>query len=131
MGASNFKMIKGLEYIYILSDEDLYAQDDEGKIDYALREDDYLAEIKASLKEFNTFMQYHTLSLLDGYYEGLQVDLKEFLTIDNFDVSNYDLMRDRALAVYLMELLALRHSFKKIKLVASFSNGEAFYEYAK
>jgi hypothetical protein len=76
-------------------------------------------------------MQYHSLKLLDGYYEGLQVDLKEYLTIDNFDISNYDLMRDRALAVYLMELLALRHNFKKIKRVASFSNGETIYEYAK
>jgi hypothetical protein len=131
MATANFKMIKGLEYIYVLSDDDLYAQDEEGKIDYDLREDDYLAEIKASLKDFNTFMQYHSLSLLDGYYEGLQVDLKEFLTIDNFDISEYDLMRDRALAVYLMELLALRHSFKKIKLVSQASNGEAFYEYAK
>ena len=131
MGASNFKMIKGLEYIYVLRDEDLYAQDDEGKIDYDLREDDFIAEIKASLKDFNSFMQYHSLSLLDGYYEGLQVDIKEFLTIDNFDISDYDLMRDRALAVYLMELLALRHNFKKIKRVASFSNGETIYEYAK
>jgi hypothetical protein len=131
MGASNFKMIKGLEYIYVLRDEDLYAQDEEGKIDYDLREDDFIAEIKASLKDFNSFMQYHSLSLLDGYYEGLQVDIKEFLTIDNFDISDYDLMRDRALAVYLMELLALRHNFKKIKRVASFSNGETIYEYAK
>ena len=131
MATANFKMIKGLEYIYVLRDEDLYAQDEEGKIDYDLREDDFIAEIKASLKDFNSFMQYHSLSLLDGYYEGLQVDLKEFLTIDNFDISKYDLTRDRALAVYLMELLALRHSFKKIKLVAQASNGEAFYEYAK
>jgi hypothetical protein len=131
MGASNFKMIEGLDYIYVLRDEDLYAQDDEGKIDYDLREDDFIAEIKASLKDFNSFMQYHSLKLLDGYYEGLQVDLKEYLTIDNFDISNYDLMRDRALAVYLMELLALRHNFKKIKRVASFSNGETIYEYAK
>jgi hypothetical protein len=131
MGASNFKMIEGLDYIYILRDEDLYAQDEEGKIDYDLREDDFLEEIKASLKDFNTFMQYHSLSLLDGYYEGLQVDLKEFLTIDNFNISDYELMRDRALAVYLMELLALRHNFKKIKRVASFSNGESIYEYAK
>jgi hypothetical protein len=131
MGASNFKMINGLDYIYVLRDEDLYAQDEEGKIDYDLREDDFIAEIKASLKDFNSFMQYHSLSLLDGYYEGLQVDLKEYLTIDNFDISDYDLMRDRALAVYLMELLALRHNFKKIKRVASFSNGETIYEYAK
>jgi hypothetical protein len=131
MATANFKMIKGLEYIYVLRDEDLYAQDEEGKIDYDLLEEVYLREIKASIKEFNTFMQYHSLSLLDGYYEGLQVDLKEFLTIDNFDISKYDLTRDRALAVYLMELLALRHSFKKIKLVAQASNGEAFYEYAK
>lgn len=131
MGASNFKMIEGLDYIYVLRDEDLYAQDEDGKIDYDLREDDFINEIKASLKDFNSFMQYHSLSLLDGYYEGLQVDLKEYLTIDNFDISNYDLMRDRALAVYLMELLALRHNFKKIKRVASFSNGENIYEYAK
>jgi hypothetical protein len=131
MGASNFKMIEGLDYIYVLRDEDLYAQDEEGKIDYDLREDDFIAEIKASLKDFNSFMQYHSLSLLDGYYEGLQVDIKKFLTIDNFNISDYDLMRDRALAVYLMELLALRHNFKKIKLVVQASNGEAFYEYAK
>jgi hypothetical protein len=131
MGASNFKMIEGLDYIYILEDEDLYAQDEEGKIDYDLREDDFLEEIKASLKDFNSFMQYHSLSLLDGYYKGLQVDLKGFLTIDNFNISDYELMRDRALAVYLMELLALRHNLKKIKRVASFSNGEAIYEYAK
>jgi hypothetical protein len=131
MGASNFKMIEGLDYIYVLRDEDLYAQDEEGKIDYDLREDDFIAEIKASLKDFNSFMQYHSLSLLDGYYEGLQVDIKEFLTIDNFDISDYDLMRDRALAVYLMELLALRHNFKKLRRVGGFSNGETIYEYAK
>jgi hypothetical protein len=131
MSTANFKMIKGLEYIYVLRDEDLYAQDEEGKIDYDLLEEDYLREIKASLKDFNSFMQYHSLSLLDGYYEGLQVDIKEFLTIDNFDISDYDLNRDRALAVYLMELLALRHNFKKIKLVGQASNGEAFYEYVK
>jgi len=131
MATSNFKMIKGLAYIYVLGDEDLYAQDEEGKIDYDLREDDFIAEIKASIKEFNIFLQYHSLSLLDGYYEGLQVDIKEFFTIDNFNINDYDLMRDRALAVYSMELLALRHSFKKIKLVAQASNGEAFYEYVK
>jgi hypothetical protein len=131
MGASNFKMIQGLDYIYILRDEDLYAQDEEGKIDYDLREDEYLGEIKASLKDFNSFLQYHSLSLLDGYYEGLQVDMKEYLTIDNFDISKYELMRDRALAVYLMELLALRHNLKKIKRVGSFNNGETIYEYAK
>jgi hypothetical protein len=131
MATANFKMINGLQYIYILNDKDLYAQDEEGKIDYDLREDNYIAEIKASIKEFNTFMQYHSLSLLDGYYEGLQVDIKEFLTIDNFNISDYDLMRDRALAVYLMELLALRHNFKKLRRVGGFNNGESIYEYAK
>lgn len=131
MATANFKMIKGLDYIYILRDEDLYAQDEEGKINYDWLEEEYLGEIKASIKEFNNFLQYHSLSLLDGYYEGLQVDMKEFLTIDNFNISDYDLMRDRALAIYLMELLALRHNFKKIRREASFSNGETIYSYVK
>jgi hypothetical protein len=126
MGASNFKMIQGLDYIYVLRDEDLHAQGEEGKIDY-----DFLNEIKESLKDLNNFLQCHKLSLLDGYYEGLQLDLKAYATIDNFNISNYDLNRDRALAVYFMELLALRHFFKKIKRVASFSNGETIYEYTK
>ena len=131
MGAPNFKMIKGLDYIYILRDEDLYAKDEEGKIDFDILEEEYLGEIKASIKEFNLMLQYHNLSLLEGYHEGLQVDIKEFLTIDNFDISDYDLMRDRAIAIYFMELLALRHGFKKIKRVGAFSNGETIYEYAK
>lgn len=131
MATANFKMIKGLDYIYILRDEDIYIKDEEGKINYNELEEEYLGEIKASLKDFNSFLQYHSLSLLDGYYEGLQVDLKEYLTIDNFNISDYDLMRDRALAIYLMELLALRHNLKKIRREASFSNGETIYSYVK
>jgi hypothetical protein len=131
MATANFKMIKGLEYIYILSDEDLYAKDDEGKIDYDLFEEDYLREIKASIKELNLSLEYHMIELLDGYYEGIQLYFKESLTIDDFNISDYDLLKDRRAVIYFMELLALRHNFKKIKRVASFSNGEAFYEYAK
>lgn len=131
MATSNFKMIEGLDYIYVLRDEDIYIKDEEGNINYDWLEEEYLGEIKASIKELNLMLQYHSLSLLDGYYEGLQVDMKEFLTIDNFNISDYDLMRDRAIAIYFMEILALRHNFKKIKRVASFSNGETIYEYAK
>jgi len=131
MGASNFKMIKGLAYIYILSDEDLYAQDEEGKIDYDLLEEVYLREIKASIKELNLALDYHHIEILDGYYEGLQLYFKESLTIDDFNVSQYDLLKEKRMVIYFMELLALRHNFKKIKLVSQASNGEAFYEYAK
>jgi hypothetical protein len=131
MSASNFKMIKGLAYIYILGDEDLYAQDEEGKIDYDLREDDFIKEISLSIAELNLELNYHSISLLEGYYQGIQLDLKEYLTIDNFNVSEYELSKDRDIAYKFMELLALRHNFKKIKRVASFSNGETIYEYAK
>jgi hypothetical protein len=131
MATANFKMIKGLEYIYVLRDEDLYAQDEEGKIDYDLREDNYLAEIKTSLKELNLSLEYHMIELLDGYYEGIQLYFKESLTIDDFNITDYDLLKDRRAVIYFMELIALRHGLKKIKLVAQASNGEAFYEYAK
>ena len=131
MGASNFKMIKGLAYIYILSDEDLYAQDEEGKIDYDLLEEVYLREIKASIKELNLSLDYHMIELLDGYYEGIQLYFKESLTIDDFNISDYDLLKEKRMVIYFMEIIALRHNFKKIKLVSQASNGEAFYEYAK
>ena len=129
MATANFKMIKGLSFIYVLRDEDLYAQDEEGKIDYDLLEEDYLREIKASIKELNLALDYHHIEILDGYYEGLQLYFKESLTIDDFNVSQYDLLKDRRATIYFMELIALRHNFKKIKLVAQASNGEAFYEY--
>jgi hypothetical protein len=131
MGASNFKMIKGLEYIYVLRDEDLYAQDEEGKIDYDLREDDFIKEISLSIAELNLELNYHSISLLEGYYQGIQLDLKEYLTIDNFNVSEYELSKDRDIAYKFMELLALRHNFKKLRRVGGFSNGESIYEYAK
>jgi hypothetical protein len=131
MGASNFKMIEGLDYIYVLRDEDLYAQDDEGKIDYDLLEEDYLREIKASIKELNLSLEYHMIELLDGYYEGIQLYFKESLTIDDFNISDYDLLKDRRAVIYFMELLALRHNFKKLRRVGGFSNGETIYEYAK
>jgi hypothetical protein len=131
MATANFKMIKGLEYIYILSDKDLYAQDEEGKIDYDLLEEVYLREIKASIKELNLSLDYHMIELLDGYYEGIQLYFKESLTIDDFNISDYDLLKEKRMVIYFMEIIALRHNFKKIKLVSQASNGEAFYEYAK
>jgi hypothetical protein len=131
MGASNFKMIKGLPHIYVLRDEDLYAQDEEGKIDYDLREDDFIKEINLSISELNLELNYHSLSLLEGYYQGLQLDLREYLTIDNFNVSDYELSKDREIAYRFMELIALRHNFKKIKRIGGFSNGESVYEYSK
>lgn len=132
MATANFKMIKGLSYIYILRDEDLYAKDEKTlELDYDLLEEHYLAEIKASIKELNLALEYHHIELLDGYYEGLQLYFKESFTIDDFNITQYDLLRDRRAVIYFMELIALRHNFKKIKLTAQASNGEAFYEYVK
>jgi hypothetical protein len=53
MGASNFKMIKGLAYIYVLGDEDLYAINEDNELDYDMLNEPLIQDIKASLKELN------------------------------------------------------------------------------
>jgi len=131
MATANFKMIKGLSYIYALGDEDLYAINEDNNLDYDMLNEPLIQDIKASLKELNLSLDYHALEILDGYYKGLQLYFKESITIDDFNMSDYDLLRDRRVAIYFMEIIALRHGFKKIKLVAQASNGEAFYEYVK
>jgi hypothetical protein len=131
MATANFTMIKGLSYIYALGDEDLYAINEDDELDYDILNEELLAEIKASIKELNLSLDYHAIEILDGYYKGIQLYFKESITIDDFNMSDYDLNKDRGIAIYFMEIIALRHGFKKIKLVAQFSNGEAMYEYVK
>lgn len=98
---------------------------------------------KEVMEKFNDDLIFHSLEFQSGYYDGVQLYVKEKENpheLDNEDCKYYyDMCRSQAIRKYDTEInkinkwmkkVAVEYGWKKINCLGVFSNGEAIYEYA-
>ena len=148
MATANFKTPEYFPLIaaYFYSWDDLYQLEDHEIEDSFLTEED-LDDLTMYVDDFNDDLQFFKVSILDGYYEGLQlfVDFKDsddFFKYpvendDDYDVHYYgfDTAEELMNAFYSEQqkvndfLMEMKNNFRMMELEVAyrFSNGETGY----
>ena len=98
---------------------------------------------KEVMEKFNDSLMFHSLEFKSGYYDGVQLYIKEMENPHNLYNEDckyyYDMCRSQAIRKYKAEInkinkwmkkVAVEYGWKKIKCLGIFSNGEAIYQYA-
>jgi hypothetical protein len=126
MGTANFRSMKEFD-LYVLEDKYLYLTNEEtGELDYNSFDEALLDEIKFDIAKLNKSFQFYEIQLLDGYYSGIQLYVKEIYE----PAIARELEEEKELMKATLEKLANNMGFTKIKVVARFNNGETWYEKA-
>lgn len=99
---------------------------------------------KSMMEDFSDALTFHELSFKSGYYEGVQIYVKEKENpheLDNDDCNYYfDMCRSKAIRKYdaeirkinkWMDKVATEYGWRELHCLGIFSNGEAIYQYAK
>lgn len=97
---------------------------------------------KAVMENFNDTLVFHELEFRGGYYDGIQLYVKEKDNpheLDNEDCRYYyDMCRSKAIRKYdaevrkinkWMDKTAVMYGWRKLHCLGIFSNGEAIYQY--
>lgn len=145
MSTGNFRTMNDFP-LYAISNEEFYFEDEEGNKGY----DEYYAqefceEISKEMDKINCDLIFHEISLVDGYYSGIQFYVKEkHDTLEYFEKywDNYscryefDLYKSQAIRKFKSEInkvnkilrnLAREYGFEEYCVYARFSNGETWY----
>lgn len=98
---------------------------------------------KDVMEKLNDDLIFHSLEFKSGYYDGVQLYVKEKENphyLDNEDCKYYyDMYRSQAIRKYeaeirkinkWMEKVAVEYGWRKLHCLGVFSNGEAIYQYA-
>lgn len=98
---------------------------------------------KDVMEKLNDDLIFHSLEFKSGYYDGVQLYVKEMENphdLDNEDCKYYyDMYRSQAIRKYeaeirkinkWMEKVAVEYGWRKLHCLGVFSNGEAIYQYA-
>ena len=126
MATANFRSMKEFD-LYVLEDKYLYLTNEEtGELDYEAIDEALLDEIKFDIEKLNKSFNFYEIQLLDGYYSGVQLYVKEIYE----PAIARELEEEKELMKATLEKLANNMGFTKIKVVARFSNGEVWYEKA-
>lgn len=143
------------DYLYPKYQEaEEYEKEDilEESYNHAMRlwEEDFYHEIYHGYDGFNSIMEelnqnllFHKLEIKSGYYDGVQIFVKEMENpneLDNEDCRYYyDMCRSQAIRKYEAEIRkinrflnkeAVEYGWKKLNCLGVFSNGEAVYQFA-
>lgn len=127
-----------------VEDFDFY---DFADMEYRCEIDNFKWELKHALNHFKRSLQWHEITLKNGYYDGIQMYVEETTGwCDVEDMTNedtryeFDMCRSEFLRKYrseqnfinnkLLPYIAERTGFRKLNCLGVFSNGEAVYEYA-
>jgi hypothetical protein len=87
--------------------------------------DDYFArELVDDIKLFNKQFYWYQISVISGYYEGIQLYVELANEPDNVN----ELTLEKVLVKEKLKELADNYGMKEIRVVGIFSNGEAIYE---
>lgn len=97
-------------------------------------------DLNEQLEEFNRQLMFHTVSIEDGYYSGVQFYVQENHNPEDYDNDDchyyFDSYRSVAIRRYYSEInkinralrmLAKDFNFDEVYCSAVFSNGEALY----
>ena len=98
---------------------------------------------KDVMEDFSDTLMFHELEITSGYYDGVQIYVAEKenpYELDNEDCHYYfDMCRSKAIRKYDTEInkinrwfekVASQHGWRELYVVARFSNGETWYNYA-
>lgn len=109
MATPNFRHMKDFP-LFILRDE---------------RYDEYfIREMIADIKSLNKHFDWYTISVISGYYEGIQL----YVELKNEPDNVNELTLEKVLIEATLRKLADNFGMQEIRVVGVFSNGEAIYE---
>lgn len=99
---------------------------------------------KGKMEDFNDALTFNEVTFESGYYDGVQLFVKEKENpheLDNDDCNYYfDMCRSKAIRKYdaeirkinkWMDKVATEYGWRELHCLGIFSNGEAIYQYAK
>ena len=128
MSAANFRTMDNFP---------LYAMDLEDEYDL---QETFLS-VSDAVETVNDELHFHKISVISGYYSGIQLYVEEQHDPNDYDNSDcryfFDMYRSQAIRRYKSEInkinrklrrIADRYGFERLACTAVFSNGEAFYE---
>ena len=153
MGTCNFRTMQNFD-LWAVAGSRFY--DDETGEYNDVDEYFFYQDVRADLEEINAGLLFHDISIISGYYDGLQLfvdttsdadaagfgdDQYLFDTLrgpDNYNTRYYfDLCRSAAIRKYqaeqrkinrILAKLGRVYDFDKLGIVARFSNGETWYQ---
>ena len=109
MATPNFRHMKDFP-LFVLPDE---------------RYDEYfLKEMIADIKLLNKQFDWYTISVISGYYEGIQL----YVELKNEHDNVNELTLEKVVIKEKLKELADNFGMQEIRVVGVFSNGEAIYE---
>lgn len=112
-------------------------------------EEDFYSDIynggfKDMMEDFNDVLTFHKLEYRSGYYEGVQIYVREKENPNELDNDNcnyyFGMCRSKAIRKYDVEVrkinrwldvVAFGEGWRELRCIGIFSNGEAIYEYAR
>lgn len=123
-------------------DEDGNEIEDAAPVDYWL--DEYeLARAQAKIDEINKELKFYQLTLTDGYYVGVQIEILDDDTPDEWSIENHFSFEWYGVNRYILRRminaekkrinqkylpLFKEYGFNKYVVTARFSSGETWYE---
>lgn len=87
---------------------------------------------RSVMEDFNEELRFYELEFSSGYFDGVQILVSEKYCYDMPDTKRWNkkLYREECLIRRFLNNVSTQYGWRKLNLVAMFSNGEALYRYA-
>lgn len=87
---------------------------------------------RSVMEDFNEELRFYELEFSSGYFDGVQILVSEKYCYDMSDTKRWNkkLYREECLIRRFLNNVSTQYGWRKLNLVAMFSNGEALYRYA-